>query len=357
MKLKTETSQAEAYVTVWRRLVAGALLALLASASWAEDGPLSDVDYRLGSGLRVPALGLTVGGYATVGYQKLRDAPGRAALDDLSLSIWWESAGRWKVFSEFDWENSLSSRPAYTGDQDRYLALERFYVDYAVNEVTTLRAGKFLTPIGRWNLIHASPLVWTTSRPLVTTQAFPTNVTGLMISGTVQWAGSAIDYSVYGSDGDEVRPNPALDTFHEAVGLRVVLPLPESSQLGFSYVSFEQARAADVRKELYGFDFLWTRNRFEVSAEAVYRVLRDPGVRNEGGGFVQVVAPLAEHLFAVGRYELYRMSQQTSPTTLWVTGLSYRVNPAVVLKAEWVGSRHNNIGAPQGFLSSISVLF
>jgi hypothetical protein len=337
--------------------MAGALLALVATASCADDGPLSDIDYRLGNGLRVPALGLTLGGYATAGYQKLRGVPGRAALDDLSLSAWWEGAGRWKVFSEFDYENTLSSRTAQADDEDRYLALERFYVDYAINELATLRAGKFLTPIGRWNLIHASPLVWTTSRPLVTTVAFPTNVTGLMVSGTVQVAASAIDYSVYGSNGDEVRPNPALDTFHEAIGLRVVAPISADGQLGFSYVSFEQARSADVRKELYGFDVLWTRNRFEVSAEAVYRVLREPGTRNEGGGFVQVVAPVAERLFAVGRYETYRMSQQTASTTLWVAGLSYRPNSAVVLKAEWVGSRHNDIGAAEGFLSSISVLF
>ena len=307
--------------------------------------------------MRVPALALAVGGYATGTYKKLRGLPGRAALDDLSLSVWWEGAGRWKAFSEFDYENTLSTRSARTGDEDRYLALERFYVDYAVNELTTLRAGKFLTPIGRWNQIHATPLVWTTSRPLVTTVAFPTNVTGLMVSGTAPVAGSAIDYTVYGSSGDEVRPNPALDTFHEAVGLRVVDPLPTGGQVGFSYVSFEQARSRGVRKELYGIDFFWTHTRFEVSAEAVYRVVHDPGSRNEGGGFVQVVAPIAEMLYAVGRYEIYRQAQQTTPTSLWVAGISYRLNAAVVLKAEWVGSRHNDIGAPEGFLSSISVLF
>ena len=344
-------------MTACRKIIAASCLALLGSASRADDGPLSEINYRLGNGLRIPALGLSVGGYATGTYQKLRGLPGRVSLDDLSLSVWWESSGRWKVFSEFDYENTLSSRSALTDDEDRYLALERFYVDYAVNELTSVRAGKFLTPIGRWNQIHATPLVWTTSRPLVTTVAFPTNVTGVMVSGTIPLAGNGIDYSVYGSSGDEVRPNPALDTFHEALGLRVVAPLPAGGQVGFSYVSFEQARSQDVRKELYGFDFYWTRSRFELSAEAVYRVLHDPGSRNEGGGFVQVVAPLSERLYAVGRYEVYREAQQATTTSLWVAGISYRLNPAVVLKAEWVGSRHNDLGAPEGFLSSISLLF
>ncbi len=347
----------EAYVTAWRRALAAAALTLAASASCAEDGALSDINYRLGDGLRVPGLGLAVGGYATGTYQKLQGLPGRAALDDLSLSVWWEGAGRWKVFSEFDYENTLSSRSARADDEDRYLALERVYVDYAVNELTTVRVGKFLTPIGRWNLIHASPLVWTTSRPLVTTLAFPTNVTGLMASGTVPVAGSAIDYSVYGSTGNEVRPNPAVDTFREALGLRLVAPLAAGGQIGFSYVSFEQARSKDVRKELYGLDFFWTRSRFEVSAEAVYRVLRDPASRNEAGGFVQAVAPLADRLFVIGRYEVYRQAQQTAPTRLWVAGTSYRLNAAVILKAEWVGGRHSDLGTPTGFLSSVSVLF
>lgn len=329
----------------------------MANLCHADDNPLSDVNYRLGDGLRVPGLGIGIGGYATGTYDKLRTLPGRAAIGDLSLSVWWEGVGRWKVFSEFDYENTLSSRSAGMQDEDRYLALERFYVDYAANESTTVRVGKFLTPVGRWNLIHATPLVWTTSRPLVTTLAFPTNVTGLMVTGALPDIGSGLDYSVYGSTGDEVRPNPQIDTFREAIGLRVVASLPAGGQLGFSYASFEQDQTGELRKQLYGLDFFWTQNHFEVSGEGVYRVLHDAQGRNDGGGFIQVVAPLSGKLFAIGRYESYRQSGPSSSTRLWVAGLSYRFNPAVVLKAEWVKARPNETGAPEGFLSSISVLF
>ncbi|CAN5879911.1 hypothetical protein BH11PSE8_BH11PSE8_27840 [soil metagenome] len=320
-------------------------------------GTLSDIDYRLGEGLHIPGVGLNLGGYATGTYERLRGLPDRAALDNLSLSLWWEGTGRWKVFSEFDYENAISSRSAHDKDEDRYLALERIYVDYALSETTTVRAGKFLTPIGRWNLLHAAPLVWTTSRPLVTTVAFPTNVTGLMVSSDLTVAGTTIDYSVFGSRGDEVRPNPALDPFNDAIGFRAVAPLPVGGQLGFSYVTFEQAHAEGLRKELFGLDLLWVRNRFELSAEAVYRVLHSAGLRNEGGGFVQLVAPLADRLFGVARFESYRQAQQSRATELWVAGISYRMTPAVVLKAEWVGARHNDLRAPEGFLSSVSVLF
>jgi len=72
---------------------------------------------------------------------------------------------------------------------------------------------------------------------------------------------------------------------------------------------------------------------------------------------VQLVAPLSERLYSVARYESYLKAQQPRATQLLVTGLNYRITPAVVLKAEWIGSRHNTIGAPDGFMSSLSILF
>lgn len=316
----------------------------------------SDTEYRLGSGLRLPALGLTVGGYATMSYDKLERKPGRLSVSDFSLSMWWEGASRWKVFTEFNLENSLASRAARDDDEDRYLALERFYVDYAMSERTTLRAGKFLTPIGRWNLVHATPLVWTTSRPLATSIAFPTNVTGAMVSSSASAMGVPIDWSIYGSSGDEVRPNPSLDPFHEALGLRAVLNIRPGASIGVSYVSFDQVRQPDERRQLYGLDLLWSQHGFELSGEFVYRTRHAP-LPDEGGGFVQVVAPMTTHVHAVVRAEMYRQATQATATTLWVFGLAYRPTPAIVLKAEWVNARHNAVGAAEGFLSSVSVLF
>lgn len=342
-----------------RGAAAAVLLGCAATLAAAGEEPPSETDYRLGGGLRLPSLDLTLGGYATVSYDRRQDRSARGAIDDASLSAWWEPGNRWKVFAEFDYQNALSTRSTDADDEARYLALERSYIDYAVDERTSVRLGKFLTPIGRWNLIHATPLVWTTSRPLVTTDAFPTNMTGLMVSGTVSVAEHAVDYSVYGSNGNEFRPNPDVDTFREAVGARVVASLSHGAQLGLSYVNFEQSKTQEVRKQLYGVDFFWTAKRYEVWAEGVYRVLRRPGIRNDGGGFVQLVAPIpvGERLFAVVRFEGLRDSQQSRPITLWVTGLSYRLTPAVVFKAEWVSSQHNTIGVAEGFLSSVSVLF
>lgn len=332
-------------------------LALAGSHASADDNLFSDVDYRLGQGLRVADTGFSLGGYATASYEDSPHAPARTALDNLSLFVWWQGEGRWKFFSEFDFENIVASNSSGQNGEDDYLALERLYLDYDVTDMATIRAGKFLTPIGRWNLIHATPLVWTTSRPLTTTRPFPSNVTGLMLYGTLPTVANGLEYTLYASKGDEIRPNPTLDPFYGVIGAHATLPLPADGQIGFSFAGFEQENSPDEKKRLVGVDFVWSRNRYEFSAEGVYRFSDNGNLWNEKGIFGQLVVPLSEKAYAVGRYEYFHPALETEATQLFVAGLNYRYTPAIVLKAEWVGSKNNHIDAPEGFMSSLNILF
>jgi hypothetical protein len=331
-----------------------ACLGLSIQATAANDTP-EPQPYRLGEGLRLPG-GFGLGGYATASVNKLQHEPARETLDNTSLFLWWEGEGRWKFFSEFDFQNPLNSHSTGREDGDRYLALERFYVDYAFDETTNIRAGKFLTPIGRWNQIHATPLVWTSSRPLVTQQTFPSNVTGLMLGGTLGSLGDT-EYSLYASSGNEIRANPDLDPFNEVIGGHLVLPPLGGVRIGLSYASFEQKKTRGERKELYGIDFVWSKNRYEISGEGVYRFSENGSNWDEKGAFIQGVAPLDEKLYLVGRYENFHKALSPQATEIWVLGLNYRLTPAIVLKAEWGKSRNNTLGVPEGFLSSVSILF
>ena len=337
--------------------LAALALALACAQAVAADGALSDINYRLGEGLQLADTGFSLGGYATASYEHLHHAPARTALDNLSLFVWWQGDSRWKFFSELDYENVLAHPASDVEGETRYLALERLYVDYALTDTTTIRVGKFLTPIGRWNLIHATPLVWTTSRPFVTTESFPTNATGLMLNGTLPDVANGTEYSLYASKMGELRPNPVLDPFYEAVGAHVSVPVLTDGQVGFSYAAFEQKKTRDEKKQLVGVDFVWTRNRYELSGEGIYRFSDNGSDWDEKGAFGQLVVPLTDKLYAVGRYELYRKAREPLATRLWVAGLNYRVTPAIVLKAEWNGATHNTIDAPEGFMSSLSLLF
>jgi len=345
-----------AFARLLTRLLTFSCLALLAHPACADEDGIDQLSYQPGEGLHLPGTGISLGGYATATVDKLQHAPARATFEDISLFVWWEGEGRWKFFSEFDFENLLSTRSTGHDGDDPYLALERIYFDYALGDTTSVRVGKFLTPIGRWNLIHATPLVWTSSRPLATLNSFPGNVTGLMLNGTLSGLGGT-EYALYTSSGAEIRPSPTLDPFTEVIGGHLTLPAINGAQIGLSYAAFEQKKTQDESKELLGIDFVWSRNRYEISAEGIYRFSDKGSAWDEKGGFLQAVVPLGEKLYAVGRYEYFRKALAPAATELWVGGLNYRITPAVALKAEWISSRNNSIGAPDGFMSSIAILF
>lgn len=327
----------------------------------AEDGSTDPStirigNYEVGRGLPLGDSGITLGGYATARYDDVRGRNPRLTADHLSLMLWWEGSGRFKFFSEADLEEGLATRRA-GADEERFLALERFYLDYAVSDSVNIRLGKYLTPIGRWNQIHADPLVWTTSRPMVTRAVFPLTATGGMVQGTVSVGNREMDYAVFLSAGTELRRKPAEDPFSEARGMHFNLPLSDNLQVGLSVADFEQEATRGQRKRLAGMDFLWSKKRWEITGEAVYRNFSEGASQTEKGGFVQVVAPVSGRLYAVGRVESFRFAGTDKSARNWVAGVNYRYNRALSLKAEVVGGSHLQEGTPEGFLASLSVLF
>jgi hypothetical protein len=336
------------------------LLLLLAIRSLAWAGDLeTESDYELGKGWQVPGTGFNLGGYASGG---LNDDRGKnlwsVGIDDLSLFVRWEGEGKLRLFSELDMENPVEyEQGAGLTTKHAYLALERLYADYLYSDKLNLRGGKFLTPIGRWNLLHAAPLVWTTTRPLITEHTFPTNATGAMAYGTLPLFGTEIDYSVYTAIGDDWRPNPKLDPFEEAYGLHFNVPLGRAGQFGFSYVNFEQKSSVGERKNLVGFDYYWEHDRYEIMSEAVYRFSDEGASHDEKGLYIQGAIPLSERLHGIVRYELYDQAGPAPTMNLWLAGLALRVAPAVLLKAEYSHATHNTIRAPEGLFASFAIMF
>jgi hypothetical protein len=314
-------------------------------------------EYQPGDGWTLPHTDLTAGGYASSDLTKESSAPWTLDVSHLSLFLWWAGDSRFRFFSETDLENALTIRQRRTSTDGAYLALERLYADWTQSDALNFRVGKYLTPIGRWNLIHAAPLVWTTSRPVITEQAFPTNATGAMVYGTLNSIGAGLDYSVYGSIGKELRPDPQLDTFKEAYGVHISYPLQPSLELGFSYASYEQAKVVGDHKNLIGLDGVWSQNGYEISAEAAWRTSSESSGADEKGGYIQAVAPLGSKFYAVGRYEYLRESHASSGSSLGLVGVDYRWNRSLIIKTEFSKAEHSLIQEPGGFLASVAALF
>ncbi|MDR3416567.1 MAG: hypothetical protein P4L83_10305 [Nevskia sp.] len=316
-----------------------------------------DGGYELGKGWQVPRTDLYLGGYASSDLGKEESQPWSLDVSHLSLFLWWQGDSRFRFFSETDLENAVTVQPRRTSSDGAYLALERLYADWTQSDAVNIRVGKFLTPVGRWNLIHAAPLVWTTSRPLITDTPFPTNATGAMLYGTLTGIGAGLDYSVYGSIGRELRPDPHLDTFNEAYGAHLSYPFLRSLQVGLSFVNFDQVHEPGERQNLVGVDACWSQGGYELSTELGWRFSYDGSKFDAKGGFVQGVAPVGGRFYAVGRYEYFHQPGDEPGVSLWLVGLDYRWSHALILKTEFSKAVDNRLQVPEGFLASVAVLF
>ncbi len=358
---------------------------LLAGFAWlravpvgAGEGLWDDLSYRLGKGLWLGDSGFWLGGYASVRVEDYRHAPWRAQLSDLSLFLGWQQ-DRWRFFSEFELGDGLevANGQALTTHQG-YFDLERLYLDYVVDNAWQIRGGKFLTPIGRWNQIHADPLVWTTSKPMIVEGPFPRHATGGMVLGNFNAFGQAWGYSVYGGNASALDFVPGYESsdayYGSVVGFRLNHELPGRFLLGVSYAHYVEKNYHPGGKDLIGLDAFWTRRRFELSGEFIYRFggssvrreLNETGSHpGEWGLYAQGVAPLVGNLFMVARYEAFQREGVGSPAQFWLGGLAYRPVPPLVFKLEY-SFRHSSDPVPpssslgggaEGFAASVAVLF
>ncbi len=249
--------------------------------------PQSHWDYHLGQGLRLGDSGLTLGGYASARYEILHDRKPQFTLSALSFFLSWDTGTRVRFFSELKFEDVTVTKgqQAFTR-RSNTIELERLYADVYLSEIATLRVGKFLTPIGRWNLIHADPLVWTTSRPLITSQSFAPNTTGGMLYGSLSPLGKDLDYSIYLEVTDDPDADHNEGPFSEVAGVHLSTHWG-FAEWGVSYAHFVREAERNREQHLVGADFFWTRERLEVTGEFLYRVGKDPGKGNRRGHVVK----------------------------------------------------------------------
>ncbi|BBL70109.1 hypothetical protein MoryE10_07150 [Methylogaea oryzae] len=314
--------------------------------------------YRLGRGYRIADTDLTLGGYANLDVMAPHSGGSHAELSDLSLFITWQASEHWRLFSEVEVEDGLTIREGHGVDAGpAAIRLERLYSDFSFNESANVRVGKFLTPIGRWNLIHADPLVWTTSRPVVTQVPFSQRSAGAMVFGDIPLLGRNLEYQAYASVLPDPARHPDDGEFGNAYGMHTTYGEPGRAQIGFSYASFRSSPASSAAQNLFGVDGFWTHGRYELSGEFVYR--RSSGVvqQDAWGLYAQGVAPLSERLYAVGRYEVYKGVNASLPAQLWIGGLAYKPVTPLVFKLEYGAGTHTTAETPVGLAASVSVLF
>ncbi len=347
-----------------------------------------------------------LGGYGSLVYGLNEPASGAAGASAegltgsaFALLVSGTPLARLSYFGELDgatrsWEN-------WPGRQeDQPWEVDRLYLEYAAGDALRLRVGRFLTPVGQWNEVHADPLTWTSLRPLTTYRAFAKSVTGIMAAGTVPLGRRDAGYALFVAPVPAPGPRDQETSFLSAAGGRVAVEVLPNLFLGVSAVALRASRprAADEdsaeaeagnagsadagvwraaraavdstnpgeietsdREEdtgirrLLGADASWTFGRLELLAEATALSARGLG-RAERGGFVQAAVPVLGPLFLVLRTEAYTPVVRGA-LRIQTVGLTARPTSHITLKLERQVTSRPSTRAADGWFASVSAIF
>jgi hypothetical protein len=329
--------------------------------SFSQQVWAADSSYQLGRGYALGDSGFTLGGYTSSHVEGFGKAPASFSLSSLSLFVSWDSGSKLRFFSETEGENVLQVGGRQTLSTDNTnVHVERLYFDYLATDSLSVRIGKILTPVGQWNLIHVDPLVWTTSRPVATTNLFADYATGLMLQGTVTLGERYLDYSVYSDYSSALDPTRIYSdspVFDNAQGLRLRYHANDNLQLGLSYVDYALLGNASIRNHLTGLDLAWTHERFSLNSEIVYRNNSALINQNNWQGYIQAVNSIVGNIYAIGRYEFFDLLNSQALGQAGVMGLAYRPQAPLIFKLEYRTGVNNRQLAPDGLFASFSVLF
>ena len=321
-------------------------------ASWPT--PIGDVRYAPGRGLRFGDTGFALGGYTNVNLTRDEGQRALLKLDDLSLFVIWDPTARLHLFSELEFEDLVQvDDHGHAGNPDYQFNLERLYGDYTLSDALGIRGGKFLTPVGRWNVIHAQPLVWTTSRPLVTQVPFDEHTTGVMLFGSAFAGSRTLTYELYGQFTNQLEPTPTPTPADRSGGARLEFGGPLGESLGASFLAAETGGAW---RELGGVDGLFERDRFQVMGEAAVQQGERPA-DDLWGLYVQGVVETLPRLYLVARYEHWAPQHGPGPSNLAVGGFAFKPYPWLVFKTEYLAADHPVEESPPGFKASVAILF
>ncbi len=257
-------------------------------------GGYMDLQYRLFNSSKSTGIGQPGTGAGSSSFDQQRFVP----------FFYSDITDRLKVAAELEIEHGIRSKSAQADSGGIEVSLEFATIDYLINEKLNFRAGIILLPVGKFNLLHDSPLNDLSDRPLVATAIIPSTLseTGAGFYGTFYPTPlSKLDYELYatqGFNGYDKLGNPVIG---ETNGLR------------------------DARQRVSTVDDGLDNNNGKA---AVGRVAFSPilGVEFGGSGYFGTYDPASKR-----------------PLSIWAADLTLQRGPFELIgEAAWVYARDNN---------------
>ena len=217
---------------------------------------------------------------------------------------------RLKVAAELEIEHGIRSKSAQGSSGGIEVSLEFAHIDYLIKEPLNFRAGIILLPVGKFNLLHDSPLNDLSDRPLVATAIIPSTLseTGAGFYGTFYPSRlSKLDYELYVTQGFQGYDTTGAPVIGASSGLRnarqrvastaddgldnnngkaVVGRLAFSPMLGVEIGGSGYFGSYDPRSKrplsLWAVDWTFQRGPFELLGEAAWAYVRDNDLNLDG---------------------------------------------------------------------------
>ena len=305
---------------------------------------------------------INVSGYAKFTVEAPDKAPTSVALDDLSIFV----SGKFNR-----WFNPFLEAEAYNMDiwkegdgfqfNNVHLAIERLYNDMQLTDQDTLRVGKMLASINHWNIVHAAPLVWTSTRPVTSTYSRANYITGLQLRHEFDaLSGHALEVYVQPVEDFNHKTLSSHERQYDTVaGARWILNEDLDYYVG---VSFQHAQVAysDESRNSISIDGNWQHELFELESELLFTHIQTKEEQQHGndwGGYVQMVVPIVDKFSLITRYEHFEFAEKMEPMNAELGGVVYRPVPSLSFKVEWQQTQGSASHNQTGLYSSVAVLF
>lgn len=286
---------------------------------------------------------------------------------------------RWRVFSEIEFVHGPIHKP---NNAEGVIVLERAWIEYRQSGALKIRAGRFLTGFGIYNLSHAATPTYLSTRLPESFYGTHPNTTGgrqtgysklgngIQFLGDVSlgnWTGT---WEAYVSNGRGPNSGEQDQNANKGVGGRFFVGSPsEGVIVGASVYRDRNGMAADTLQEAYAVDLTLNRGAFSLEFEGIMPRLervteaREPtGAFRTGFGYYgQASYAFRNGITPFARFEKYDPDRDRADDheRAVVAGLNYAVTGNIFLKSEvhfrdYVDPTVDSVST---FLSSIAVAF
>jgi hypothetical protein len=284
-------------------------------------------------------------------------------LDDIALF----GQGRINQYLNPFFEIEYSGQPIWEEGEGAFhksgkFVLERLYNNTFISDKWSLKLGKFLSPVGEWNQIHAPPLVATVNRPLTTFLNFSEFISGasLQYNPSNQWLPQV---QMYYQPWTELLPKNISSRpvrYKNVSGINFKYGDDFVWQAGLSIQHAEITNRKE-RQTLYALDASYDFEHVKLSTQFFFANISgtEPVRRRniEWGGYLQLVIPMSEQWDFVARGETFIHRDAIESQQNAVFGFNYNPHDSIIFKLEYLLHQGASLGLYEGVYGSFGVMF